>query len=270
MTTITERAYPTSEEYPLVKAFSINDRKPKLIGSAGLKSQLYTGDYDFTMDISDLPRDSVFTELNDVLNRIEQDPDIYFVELKIQSLGMKKERIYRLAEWGHSFFSRIQFKDIDFIKVDVVLRKANNEFYDASCLYSLGEGESDAQERLKELEHEFGELISEGKYWKALKRLFSMMRLRNEDPEMSLKLVRLFNSDIGKLYQSTSQMKAVQTLKWDNNNKPLKKQVEAFFQDVLGTKGSVTRSRIDNIIKSNEKIINKKAQEVLCSLVKSG
>jgi hypothetical protein len=155
---------------------------------------------------------------------------------------------------------------MDFIKVDVVLRKASNEFFDASCLYSLGEGESDADERLKELEHEFGELISEGKYWKALKRLFSMMRLRNEDPEMSLDLVRLFNSDIGKLYQSTSQMKAVQTLKWESN-KLLKKQVEAFFQEVLGTKGSVTRSRIDNIIRSNEKTINKKAQEVLCSLI---
>jgi hypothetical protein len=115
MTTITERKYPTSEEYPLVKAFTVNDRRPRLIGTAGLKSQLYTGDYDFTMDLNDLPRDVVFTGLNDVVNNIASNPDIYFVEMKIQSNSGKKERIYRGAEYSHSFFGKIPFDDIDFI-----------------------------------------------------------------------------------------------------------------------------------------------------------
>ena len=128
MTTITERAYPTSEEYPLVKAFTVNDRKPRLIGSAGLKSQLYTGDYDFTMDLSDLPRDIIFTGMNDVINKISQDINIYFVEFKIQSKRGQKQRIYRAEEFNSTFFGKIQFKDIDFMKVDVVLRKEDNEF----------------------------------------------------------------------------------------------------------------------------------------------
>ncbi len=271
MTTITERKYPTSEEYPLVKAFSLNDRKPRLIGSAGLKSQLYTGDYDFTMDISDLPRDVVFTGLNDVVNNIIQNPDLYFVEMKIQSNAGKKERIYRGAEFLHSFFSRIPFDDIDFIKVDVVFRKeVSNEFFDASCLYGLGDalevGENADDERLKELEQDFGGLISEGKYWKALKRLFSMMRIKNEEPETAIQLVKLFNSETGKLYQITSQLKAVQTLKWELD-KTLKLRVSTFLQAKLGMKGSITRARVDNVIKNNEKIINKTAQRLLCSII---
>jgi hypothetical protein len=271
MTTITERKYPTSEEYPLVKAFSLNDRKPRLIGTAGLKSQLYTGDYDFTMDLNDLPRDAVFSGLSDVVSRIANDENMYFVEMKIQSNGGKKERIYRGAEYSHSFFSRIPFDDIDFIKVDVVFRKeASNEFFDASCMYSLGDaveaGEDADAERLKELEQDFGDLLGEGKYWKALKRLFSMMRIRNEEPETSIQLVKLFNSETGKLYQITSQLKAVQTLKWELA-KTLKLRVSTFLQGKLGMKGSITRARVDNIIKNNEKIINKSAQRLLCSII---
>ena len=270
MTTITERKYPTSEEYPLVKAFSLNDRRPRLIGTAGLKSQLYTGDYDFTMDISELPRDAVFSGLSDVVARIASDENMYFVEMKIQSNSGKKERIYRGAEYSHSFFSRIPFDDIDFIKVDVVFRKeASNEFFDASCMYGMGKeevGENADDERLKELEQDFGELVSEGKYWKALKRLFSMMRIKNEEPETSIQLVKLFNSETGKLYQITSQLKAVQTLKWELD-KTLKLRVSTFLQAKLGMKGSITRARIDNVIKNNEKIINKTAQRLLCSII---
>lgn len=271
MTTITERKYPTSEEYPLVKAFSLNDRKPRLIGTAGLKSQLYTGDYDFTMDISELPRDVVFTGMNDVVNSIANNPDMYFVEMKIQSNAGKKERIYRGAEFSHTFFGKIPFDDIDFIKVDVVFRKeASNEFFDASCMYSLGDaleaGENADEERLKELEQDFGELVSEGRYWKALKRLFSMMRIKNEEPETAIQLVKLFNSETGKLYQTTSQLKAVQTLKWELD-KTLKLRVSTFLQAKLGMKGSITRARIDNVIKNNEKIINKTAQRLLCSII---
>lgn len=270
MTTITERKYPTSEEYPLVKAFSLNDRRPRLIGTAGLKSQLYTGDYDFSMDISDLPRDAVFSGLSDVVSRIASDENMYFVEIKIQSNTGKKERIYRGAEYSHSFFSRIPFDDIDFIKVDVVFRKeASNEFFDASCMYGMGKeevGENAEDERLKELEQDFGEMVSEGKYWKALKRLFSMMRIRNEEPETSIQLVKLFNSETGKLYQITSQLKAVQTLKWELD-KTLKLRVSTFLQAKLGMKGSITRARVDNVIKNNEKIINKTAQRLLCSII---
>jgi hypothetical protein len=269
MTTITERKYPTSEEYPLVKAFSLNDRKPRLIGTAGLKSQLYTGDYDFTMDISELPRDVVFTGMNDVVNSIANNPDMYFVEMKIQSNAGKKERIYRGAEFSHTFFGKIPFDDIDFIKVDVVFRKeASNEFFDASCMYSLGDDETEGneEERLKELEQDFGELVSEGRYWKALKRLFSMMRIKNEEPETAIQLVKLFNSETGKLYQITSQLKAVQTLKWELD-KTLKLRVSTFLQAKLGMKGSITRARIDNVIKNNEKIINKTAQRLLCSII---
>lgn len=271
MTTITERKYPTSEEYPLVKAFTVNDRRPRLIGTAGLKSQLYTGDYDFTMDLSDLPRDVVFTGLNDVVNNIASNPEIYFVEMKIQSNSGKKERIYRGAEYSHSFFSRMSFDEVDFIKVDTVFRKeASNEFFDASCMYSLGDeveaGEDADAERLKELEQDFGEMINEGKYWKALKRLFSMMRIRNDEPETAIQLVKLFNSETGKLYQLTSQLKAINTLKWELD-KTLKLRVSTFLQAKLGMKGSITRARIENVIKNNEKIINKTAQRLLCSII---
>lgn len=270
MTTITERKYPTSEEYPLVKAFTVNDRRPRLIGTAGLKSQLYTGDYDFTTDISDLPRDVVFTGLNDVVARIASDENMYFVEMKIQSNAGKKERIYRGAEFSHTFFGKIPFDDIDFIKVDVVFRKeVSNEFFDASCMFGMGKeemGEDADDERLKELEQDFGELVSEGRYFKALKRLFSMMRIKNDEPETSIQLVKLFNSDVGRLYQNTSQLKAVQTLKWEMD-KSLKLRVSTFLQAKLAMKGSITRARVENTIKNNEKIINKSAQLLLCSII---
>jgi len=193
------------------------------------------------------------------------------VEMKIQSNAGKKERIYRGAEFSHTFFGKIPFDDIDFIKVDTVFRKeVSNEFFDASCMYSLGDafeaGENADEERLKELEQDFGEMVSEGKYWKALKRLFSMMRIKNEEPETAIQLVKLFNSETGKLYQTTSQLKAVQTLKWELD-KTLKLRVSTFLQAKLGMKGSITRARIDNVIKNNEKIINKTAQRLLCSII---
>jgi len=93
-----------------------------------------------------------------------------------------------------------------------------------------------------------------------------MMRLRNEDPEMSILLVKLFNSEVGKLYQETSQMKSVQSLKWEQN-KQLKSLADAFFKKKINSKGSITRGRIDNIIRSNMKVINKAAKELLCNII---
>jgi hypothetical protein len=152
------------------------------------------------------------------------------------------------------------------MKVDVVLRKEDNEFYDASCMYSLGDNDTEVDDLLKDLEQEFGELISEGSYFKALKRLFAMMRLKNDDPDMSIVLVNLFNSEVGKLYQETSQMKSVQSLKWEQN-KQLKSLADAFFKKKINSKGSITRGRIDNIIRANMKVINKAAKDILCNII---
>jgi hypothetical protein len=136
-------------------------------------------------------------------------------------------------------------------------------------MYGLGKeltGENADAERLKELEHDFGDLLGEGKYWKALKRLFSMLRIRNEEPETAIQLVKLFNSDTGKLYQTTSQLKAIQQLKWEMD-KTLKLRVSTFLQAKLNMRGSITRARVDNVIKNNEKLINKSAQRLLCSII---
>jgi hypothetical protein len=222
------------------------------------------------MDLNDLPRDVVFSGLSDVVSRIANDENMYFVEMKIQSNGGKKERIYSGKEYSHSFFGKIPFDDIDFIKVDVVFRKEiTNEFFDASCLYGLGKeetGEDADAERLKELEQDFGDLVSEGRYFKGLKRLFSMMRIKNDEPETAIQLVKLFNSETGKLYQITSQLKAINTLKWELD-KQLKLRVSTFLQAKLNMKGSITRARVDNVIKNNEKLINRSAQRLLCSII---
>ena len=68
----------------------------------------------------DAPPTKVFNDLKNLLQNIEQDPDTYFIELKLQSKNNEKVRFYHGGDFSYSDFEKA-YGDMTFFKVDMVM-----------------------------------------------------------------------------------------------------------------------------------------------------
>lgn len=174
-------------------------------GSASLASQKYFGDFDLFSIIKKNNKDP-FKEIVKIIKRTKKNPDMYFIELKIQYVDQTK---YKLDAANINKLDRNQFeKDIEYIKLDYVIR-LDNLFFLLSINYFLAVLERG--EVIKELRAEKRELIREGNFFKALKRQFSIFKADGRKDKL-VELTRIFNSEIGRKNQVLGNFEAIKQL----------------------------------------------------------
>jgi hypothetical protein len=252
-----KREAPPQKLYELVKCLSFKDDKIKLAGSAGLKAQQYASDYDFNTNIADPPQPKqMWEEFKQILKRIEYSDSIYFVELKLERTDGTKEKFYKPEDLTEkAFMAFYNLSTIAFIKIDVVWR-FKNEFMEASCIYTVGLTEEDENpaEYRKRLMQDLNDFLDEGKSYKALKRLFSILKEDGEEHgDLLVKMTNYFNTEIGALYQFNSQLKALELLPKD---KGTIRRINVFLKDHQ-IHNKYSEGRIKRLIKKNDAIINK-------------
>ena len=180
----------------LIKILTIKN-KIEIKGSASLASQKYPADLDFYTTISS----NDIEKVRDVVNRINNDPNLYFIELKEQK-GNKKKKYYPTT-----YSDKLSMKNPDFIKIDLVCW-FENRFIEASCIYQVKQEKQTTEEYISDINKDIEELQKEGKYYKVLKRLFSIYRAKN-DKKKQLQLTKIFNSEVGEKYQIVSNVEAL-------------------------------------------------------------
>jgi hypothetical protein len=102
------------------------------------------------------------------------------------------------------------------IKMDIVTH-LNGRFIMITEVYNIffdGESNSDySKENIKhELMHDMIEQIEEGNYMKALKRRYSLLNLENKNKALREKLIDYFNSPVGLLNRSKSDLETMLTV----------------------------------------------------------
>jgi hypothetical protein len=148
--------------------------------------------------------------LSSVLQNINQNPDMYLIELKYQTKSDLKIRMYPGDIISQEGLERY-YDQIKFIKIDTVAR-IKNKFYEISCIYLFkNEIEETKEELIKRLEDDITELKKEHKYYKVLKRLFSISMINNNINTAQL-LMNVFNSDLGKQYEKLCNLQAIELL----------------------------------------------------------
>ena len=85
-------------------------------------------------------------------------------------------------------------------------------FKDISIIYNFHNIKEDTPTKIERLKADYNELVQEGDIYKSLKRLFSIYKIKKEYPKLK-QLTQLFNSNIGKLYETNSNLKTLQLLK---------------------------------------------------------
>jgi hypothetical protein len=125
-------------------------------------------------------------------------------------------------------------------KIDIV-GYVNNKFTEFSVIYNFkykGENISDYNYNIINLISE-SSMISylEGKYFKVIKRLFSIARIKNNKNHLEL-LNKILNSDLGRLYNVIGDISSLLYLFEHESNLPLKR-IESEIQEF--------RSRLANI-----------------------
>ena len=177
-----------------------NSTSPILLkGSASLQSIKYPADYDFFTTLKKFNLDF----FKDLYRRVNNDKFLCFIELKFQVSDDKKYRVYKEED----------FKDIDpslnydFVKIDLVDMYDNN-FEEISCIYKIKKETLTTNDYVKQIMDDISELERDKSYYKILKRLFAISKLK-KDRKKSLLLTQFFNSDIGLLNKKISMIDAV-------------------------------------------------------------
>jgi hypothetical protein len=248
-----------------VAVLKLNNSPVVQLGTSSFKTQQYFSDYDLLSPISNrnLSDDKICSELKRILKSIKDMDDIWFIELKIQNKDGSKEKFFPqdVASLDCARVAKA-IKVIDYIKIDAVIYiRDTNKLTELSIIYAFQDVPAD-EILIKTISEDYKHYRSVGNPYKALKRLFSVYRLEGNKDKM-VELSSLFNSETGKLYSLSSNLKAVKLLlESDVDGKNLGEKVRVNLQDVSNTIGKPLRTEreIDRAIKALDAQIKKETQ----------
>ena len=243
MDVLTEQRKLNGTVYDVVKHLKFKNHKLNLAGSAKLKSQLYFSDYDFNTNIS---RPYRTVTIYDEFMRILSNDDMYFIELKIEYNDGSKTKIHESSK-----LRKAMFKDVKYVKIDYVLWM-DYHFKELSIMYIFRTTEF----TVDDIKVDYNVLVKVGNNYKALKRLFSIYKL-NKNRSEGVKLTRFFNST--QLYNVNSNLKAIQLMKQTYDTDDINKKIVVNLKYL----NLDSKTNIDELIKSNDVILNESAKKYL-------
>ena len=149
------------------------------------------------------------------------------------------------------------FKNIKFIKIDYIVF-FDYVFKDISIIYNFNNIKEDTPTKIERLKADYDELVKEGDIYKSLKRLFSIYKIKKEYQKLK-QLTQLFNSNIGKLYETNSNLKTIQLLKTMYNDIQTKKRIDINLK-ILKID---PKENLEKLIKANDIFLNENAKKYM-------
>jgi hypothetical protein len=264
---IIEKKYPNQDIQPYLKILKWNKNVLQLLGTGGNASQLYPSDIDLFCKINEknTTADYALNKTKDIMNKASLRPDMFFIEGKIQDKDggkYKWKNMDDLNNYGNIEFKKFFTDNIDYIKYDFVLF-LKGEFIELSAIYVFNKDPLDYDKLKLSLSNDLIELIHDGKYYKSLKRLFAILKLDDQViPRRELiKIGKLFNSEVGKLYKKNSILKAIQLYLESYNDEEGQRVAKRVFNN-LGLVNTEI-SDIDNIVNDYDDIINREGKKFI-------
>ena len=213
----------------IMKILKFKNNPLELKGSGSLKSQEYFSDYDFLTKIKhNYSTNEIYDEFKYIISDILHNNNLYFIELKLETTR-KKYRWYPSDKFDKDDFIK-KFNDVKFVKLDIVAY-IDKFFIDISCIYDFSNQTLTAAEYIAIINKDIQNFKKEKKYYKMLKRLFIIYKLKNNKNGILL-LNKIFNSDLGALYKKTSNIEAIENVMKYYNDDNTNKKIEINFKEI--------------------------------------
>jgi hypothetical protein len=239
----------------LLSNFELPGAKLNIKGTARYKNLHYRSDYDLLIALKrSMTAPQFFEAISDVLHKIARDRNMFFIELKLETTTGEKRRLHPRQEIRMTWLEK-DFDRLSFAKIDVVIR-VQNKFYEASCIYAFRDGPMDQAGVIANLQQDMNEFLKEGNYYKALKRLFSIAVLNNNQTTLTY-LTNVFNSPLGQENEKLCNLKALQLLR---QNYPDKSTLQKINQNIKLLNESFRIGSIGKHIKKYQRLVSKKAK----------
>jgi hypothetical protein len=215
----------------LINFISI-EGKTTIIGSSILKPIRYNSDYDLSTDIKGEAnlKYKIYLRFKKIFRLSKKDKNIFITDFKCgidnkgNALRWKYNDImkgFQIVD-GETYFFEDCLLIKSTIKLDIIYL-INGKFNELSDNYYIKIGNKtnfepiNKKSVLKSLKKDYNDLIKEKKFYKALKREFSMIMTNNmNEPtpkdtlnERQQELINYFNSDIGILNKGSSDLKVL-------------------------------------------------------------
>ena len=131
-------------------------------------------------------------------------------------------------------------------------------FKDISIICNFNNIKEDTPTKIERLKVDYHELVQEGDFYKSLKRLLSIYKIKKEYPKLKI-LTQLFNSNIGKLYETNSNLKTIQLLKTMYNDIQTKKRIDINLKFLKID----PKENLEQLIKANDIFLNENAKKYM-------
>jgi len=200
-----------------------------ILGSMALRSQQYAGDYDAYEVVKGMTPSEAATRFKQIVKTLGGRTNVYIMDMKIGQVDDEPLR-WTVAEVaagkkaGMSLEDAIQSRGR--FKLDVIGLVGNNRYTDFSIIYELHHKGEIITEETKDVGTSLKEAIAEekadGNYFKVLKRKFSLAKFKNQTSVLK-KLTPILNSDLGRLYQVSSDINTLLELLEEHKDAPLTK-----------------------------------------------
>jgi len=202
-----------------------------IVGSASLKKIYYNSDIDLN-EVDDLKSyKKVYEKFKEIFKVCKENKDFFITDFKC-GIDEKNEPIrWTYKDIMNGYINNKSFEDClkqkSMIKLDIVYL-LNGSFIEITEVYFLkignhtnyNENELNSEEITKNLQNELKELIDEKQYFKALKRIFSILLMDEKNNTLQNKLINFFNSENGILYKANADLKILINVIENNFKKP--------------------------------------------------
>ena len=203
----------------------------KIVGSASLKGIYYNSDIDLNENDELDSYKKVYEKFKQIFEICKNNKDIFITDFKCgvdennEPIRWSYKEIMNNSNKNKSFEDCLKQKSM--IKLDIVYL-LNGNFIEITEVYFLkignntnyNENELNSEEIKKNLQNELKNLINEKQYFKALKRIFSILLMENKNNILQNKLINFFNSENGILYKANADLKILISVIENNFRKP--------------------------------------------------
>ncbi len=249
---ILETKYPLYQEElrELYSILKFKHYKLELKGSSQYVNLKYPSDYDFYSHIQKKDTNAFLEFLNNLIYRIKTNLYMYFIELKIEYPN-EKIKFFKDDE-----IKIINKKNIQLVKLDIILF-TNNIFKEVSVIYDFGDKKT-KNEIIESIVEDISNLKKENKYFKIIKRLFSIAKIQQDFNSLSI-LMNILNSELGELNLKINNIETIFLLEKYYNDYLTKNRIKINMYMIGTTDLAKAYRRIFNEL-------NESAKEILSKI----
>jgi len=220
----------TEEVLNYLRVLSLSNLKNTyIIGSAGIRSQTYIGDYDVDEYVKLGP--SLYSDFSDMIKKASNTKDLFIIEITLGVIDKEKVR-WTIEEVikGFKMVNNVKYTIEDGFKssnakVDTIALVQKVIHTEINVVYKVVKEESsklDIKEIEEQLKQSLYEYVKEKNYYKMAKRMYAIARL-NKDYKTLEKLTEMFNGDLGRIYSLLNESITLITLLENNKSLDLDK-----------------------------------------------